>query len=396
MLFDLGFAPTFARNVTYVWSGATALERDGTQFEGHSQTIDEQLFNTLIKTSQYIYRRLACIATLCLVLIGSLYLYLVAGYMITLTTIVAWVIFCISIYVNLYMGYFAALLRGTGKVSALNKALTISKLSQLFIVIILLLSNFSLLAVSVGFLINGLVLRWLCRDAFFGDRKVKRITAMIGNVSRQSVLQLYKVISYNAFRDGRVAIANYLATQATSIIASFYLSLSAVGVYSISVQLATAVVSAAAAYVNTYHPAFQAAYITGDMRQQRTIVKRGFFIFYLIAAIGVVGILTIGLPILEFIKPDTSFDRLVFLGYAVYMILWQQQSISASFISNTNEIPYVRAFELSAALSVLAGIILCQFGRLGVWGLIGGAALVQGVYNNWRWTGLVLKRLNFV
>lgn len=396
MLFDLGFDPTFARNIAYVWSGATSLARDGAQFDKQIKAVDSQLFNTLIKTCQYIYQRIALIATFFLVSIGSCYLYLVASHLVDLTNTIAWILFCLSLYINLYLGYFSALLRGIGKVAELNKALTVSRLSQLSVTTILLFLNSGLLAVSVGFLINGFVLRIICRRSFYGNNEVQRITKTIGRVTKREVLKLYQIVSYNAFRDGRVAIANYLATQATSIIASFYLSLEAVGVYAISVQLATAIVSAAAAYVNTYHPAFQAAYLAGNLAQQRKIVKRGFAVFYLIAIVGAMGVLMIGLPILTLIKPSIHFNQLVFLGYTGYMILWQQQSISASFISNTNEIPYVRAFEISAVLSVIAGLVFCQFLGLGVWGLILGPALVQALYNNWRWTGLVFKRLEFI
>lgn len=393
MLFDFGFDPTFARNVAYVWSGATELSKNGAVFAKSSEKINTHLFIVLIRTCRFIYARIAIIAVIILGVFGSLYLINVVTNFSRLTNIIAWSLFCVSLGLNLYMGYYSALLRGIGKISEINKALIASRSTQFLVTVALLFLNGGLIAATFGFFVNGICFRVLCRRFFFKDDSIFALNAKIDVVQKSEVTSLYRIISVNAFQDGQVAISSFITTQITALLAPLYLTITQVAAYSISIQLATALVSASAAYINTYHPAFQSAYLKNDLQTQQNIFKHGFCIYYTAVLIGLIGISIAVIPFLMYLKPQLKIDYDVFWVLSLYMILWQQQSIGASLIADTNKIPYVRAFKVSAVLGLLMIFLFCQYLNMGIWGLVLGPLLIQLSYNNWKWVLVVFRRL---
>ncbi len=44
-----------------------------------------------------------------------------------------WLVFCFSLFLNLYFGYFSALLRGSGKIDSVNKAQVFSRSLQILL-----------------------------------------------------------------------------------------------------------------------------------------------------------------------------------------------------------------------------------------------------------------------
>lgn len=67
---DFGFSPQFGRNFTYVSSGAQKLKRQGIE-ENINGNVNYHLLATMIKTAKFVYRRLA-IVSLLLMLIGGI------------------------------------------------------------------------------------------------------------------------------------------------------------------------------------------------------------------------------------------------------------------------------------------------------------------------------------
>lgn len=393
-LFDFGFNSTFARNIAYAWSGATEVSKMGAKFS-HSSKVNYRLLKVLITTSRTLYGFISLIAFLFVSTIGTLYMLHISKDLVGYDHIVAWTIFCISLFLNLYMGYFAALLRGVGAISIINRATIFSKLSQLLISIILLALNFNLVALAIGFLTNGLVLRYLCRYGFYNYKKMNEHLAAIQEpVTKSDIKKSIRIVSYNAFRDGLVALSNYLTTQASSIIASLFFTLAQTGVYSISLQFANAVSNISASMIFAYHPTLQSAYVNKDSDTERNVISKGLSVLYALSLIGTIAVIVVAFPVIHIIKPDTVFSTPIFIGLSIYTFLWQQQSCSAAYISNTNRVPYMPAFVVSSICGVLLTLIITKFMNIGIWSLIIGPLIVQGLYNNWKWTHVVMQRLN--
>jgi len=393
-LFDFGFDPTFARNIAYAWSGATEITRTGAKFTNHAE-VNYRLLRVLIETSKRLYRLISSIAFLFAGTVGTIYVLYISRNVAGINHIIAWIIFCVALFLNLYMGYFSALLRGVGAVSVINRATILSRLCQLIISILLLLFNLKLIAVSIGFLVNGLLLRYLCNRGFYNYKNLGlHLNSIDEKLTRNEVRTVMHTVSYNAFRDGLVALSNYLTTQASSIIASLFFSLGQTGIYSISLQFANAVSSISSSMIYAYHPTLQSAFINGDSDVERKIIGRGLSTLYLLSVLGTIAVVTIVFPILRFIKPNTIFSIPIFIGLSLYTFLWQQQSASASYIANTNKVPYMPAFVVSSLVGIILTLVFIKSSNIGIWSLILGPFIAQGIYNNWKWTNVVMKRLH--
>jgi O-antigen/teichoic acid export membrane protein len=394
MLFDFGFDPTFGRNIAYAWSGASKLKKTGADFSNGKSGPNYRLLNILITTSKKIYGLISAIAFLMVATVGTIYVFQVSRNISGNNHIIAWMIFSVSLFVNLYMGYFSALLRGVGAVAVINRSMIFSKLAQLVVSVVLLFCGFKLIAVSVGFLLNGFVYRYLCKYGFYQYKNIgKNLEKLEEKVTSKQVKEIFQIVSYNAFRDGIVSISNYLTTQSSSIIASLFLGLTQTGVYSISLQFANAVAGISSAMINAYQPTLQSAYVNRDRDLEIEIVSRGMSVLYFLMIVGTICVCLFVFPILSIIKPDTSFSVPVYGMLSLYIFLWQQQAVSAAYISNTNQVPYAWPFVVCSILGVLLTVVTLKFTDLGIWSLIICPGFIQLLFNNWYWLYSVMRRL---
>jgi len=110
--------------------------------------------------------------------------------------------------------------------------------------------------------------------------------------------------------------------------------------------------------------------------------------------LGVLGVVFVAFPFLGWVGDSIEFNVSLFLGLAFYTFLLKQHSIFATFIVNTNRMPYVKAFCISSILGVIITLILLKTLDLGIWAVIIGQFVVQLSYNNWYWPRYRLKELD--
>lgn len=115
-LFDFGFGVTFARNVTYAWAGARELKKEGAELAINSEP-DYRLMKKVLKTCKIIYGIIAGSALLLLLTLGTGYVIFVSREINGYTYIIAWIIYAVAVFLNLYYGYYASFLRGVGNVA---------------------------------------------------------------------------------------------------------------------------------------------------------------------------------------------------------------------------------------------------------------------------------------
>ena len=173
-----------------------------------------------------------------------------------------------------------------------------------------------------------------------------------------------------------------------------FLTLTETGVYSISLQIVTAVVTIAGSLYNAYQPALQTAYIKNNTIESRNLMATAMTVYQITFILGILAVIILGLPLLSIFKPDTVFDVPILLAMSFYIFLLKHHSYYASYISNTNNVPYLKSFLISSILGVLLVIFLLKFSDLGIWSLIVGQTVVQLAYNNWFWPIKVTKSLN--
>ena len=192
--------------------------------------------------------------------------------------------------------------------------------------------------------------------------------------------RLYKAISSNAYKDGfgnalqlsRVAVKHF------DMVPPFYLSLDA-GAYSLAMQLVNAVANFASVCVNSAHPSLQAAFAAGDEVRERRLVAKSSAIYLVLFFICGAGVCLVVMPFVILIKPSYSLPMPLLVLLLVHYLFWKQSTNFAAFISNRNEVPYVKAFIVSSVVGTALSAMLCVVG-FGPWGLIAGQMVSQMVF----------------
>lgn len=395
-LFIFGFSPSFARNIAYCWGGANKLKTTGKYENAASREgVDWELFSVLLATCRSVYLLIAVAAVCCLGIVGSIYLLAIAGYMMDTSHCIAWIIFLIAIFLNLFYGYYVSALSGIGKVAEKNHAQVISGMVRVLLTGILLYSGMGFLGACISYLIYGWVFRVLCKHYF--EKEVFRFAKNIKKCRKRQerVRECFLTIWPNTWRDGIVSVADYLCTQAGTIVCSFFLSLSEIGIYSLSVQLITVVAKLARSFQIAFIPALQTAYIMDDKQDAKEIHSMCIFVYCIVFVLGMCGILVVGVPLIRFIKPEMDLDRwlLCGIGLSQFLVVWKNCYVS--YLSTTNRVEYWKAFIISGIGSVGGSVFLLAFGRCGIWGIVLATVIVESAYNFWYWTLQVHKELQF-
>ncbi len=384
-LFDFGFSVTFARNITYCWSGARSLHATGAD-QAESREPDYHLMKVVLSSCRFVYLLISGVALLLLLTVGTAYILYIARDLPGRLYLWAWLIYAAAIFLNLYYGYFAAFLRGVGAISASNQNTVIARSVQIVATIVLLAAGFGIVGASVAYLLYGTVFRLLGKRRFYRWQGLgRRLREEREKVSGREVKALFLTVWHNAWREGLISLSNYLSSQAGTLICSLYLSLAETGVYSIGVQMATAIANVASALYTAYQPALQEAYVVRSQERVRRIMSLIVVSFLCLFVLGTAGVATVIIPLLRLLKPDAVVSMPVFFALCLYQGVLFFRNCYTSYFSCTNRILYMKAFLLSALFSVGLSFLATANLRMGVWGLIGAQILIQLSYNAWAW-----------
>lgn len=384
-LFDFGFGVTFARNITYCWSGASSLKKEDADFVKNQET-DFYLMKNVLKTCQYIYLLIAGVSLVLLMTVGTTYIMYVARDVNDKSYLIAWIIYAIATFLNIYYGYYASFLRGVGAVDQANKNTVIARSVQIFSTVIFLFCGTGLVGACIAYLLYGTIFRVLGKRKFYRYQDIgERLSSVNGKVDKSEMKELFFTVWHNAWREGIITICNYLSNQASTLICSMFFSLSETGIYSLGVQIATAISTVAAALYSAYQPTLQGAYVSKDEEKVRNTMSVIVVVYITIFILGLLGAIFVGIPILRLIKSDQVVSISILLGLSLYQFILKFRNCYTSYFSCTNRILYVKAFIVSAVLCVAFSLIFTGILGLGMWGMIGAQIISQVVYNVWYW-----------
>lgn len=385
-LFDFGFSVTFARNITYCWNGAQELKPEGVVYAENPEP-NWKLIKDILTVCRWIYLILSLAAFLLLITAGTAYIRYLSQDIEGWSHIVAWCIYALAAFLNLYYCYFNSFLRGVGAISSVNKCTVIAKLVQIVLTVVFLWLGFGLIGVSIAYLSYGLLFRLLARHEFYSWQGIgEKLKEVPGKTTREDASSLMKVVWHNAWREGLISLSNYLLSQGCTIVSSLYLSLAEVGVYSLAVQLANAVGNISAASYTANQPVLQSAVVTND--NQRVKETMSLIVYSVIAVwiVGVIAVVVLGIPILGLIKPESKVSVPLFLALAVGQLLVRYRNCFSSYFSCTNRIIYTKAFIFSSVLCIVLAVVFLDFCGMGTYGLALAQIVSQLVYNAWYWS----------
>lgn len=384
MLFEFGFNPTFSRNFAFCWAGARHLVKEGRDPDV-AKRADPALLSCLVAACKMVYGRVTIVALIVLALPGTAYVVYISQGLNMVEVVASWAVYAVAVLLNLYYLYYSAMLRGIGAIAADNKIKVASKLSQLFVTVLLFFMGLGLFSAAIGFTVNSVLYRVLGSTIFWNDQRVMAMRIRDYRPDRSEVLEVYKTVSYNAYKDGAVQIANYAATQAGTLICSAMLGLVESGAFSIAMQIANAVGNFGLALSNSYRPMIQAAYQRGDNEVICRAAGKGAVAYLVVYLVGYVVVSAAIYPLLAFFKPDASFNFVIYSGVSLYVLLYNWHSLFASLLCNMNTIPYAVPYIVTSAVGVALSAVLVGVAGLGAGGLVLGLALPQLAYNNWKW-----------
>jgi O-antigen/teichoic acid export membrane protein len=348
----------------------------------------------LIKTSKVIYFVIAFISFMLLATAGTLYVNKISMALDAQTVMMSWCTFVIAVFLNLYFGYYASFLRGIGAIEKYNKINIGARVTQIIISITFLFMGGGIISVSVAYLIYALIIRMFSKRVFWNYRGMKEKVSQYGNtVIFEHVKEMFFVVWHNAWRDGLVTVSRYISNQAGTIIASMFLSLAETGVYSLIVQLITAILTIGGGIYSALQPEWQSAYIADDKETLRKDTGLVMTMYMYVSLIGVFVLVTMGPSLVQIFKPEMYLDRTMIFGIAFYLYMYNRTSYYASFISNMNMVPYAFSFIASGMIGVVLAYVLIRYTSLGIWAIVIGQVVPQMVYNYWKWPQIVLDYL---
>ena len=390
LLLDFGFRPTFARNISYIFSGVKTLQKDGVAHTTSEAAVDYSLLKGTLAAMKRFYRWIAIGVFALLATVGTAYFYYILqkysgdGQ----DALIAWVLLIAINCYNLYTFYYDALLTGKGYVKRTQQINMLGQGVYIGLAIALIYAGFGLTAIVASQLISTIIRRVLTYRVFFTPEMKERLK----DVEPQAPKEILSAITPNAIKIGLTQAGGFLVNKSSILIGSAFLTLEEVACYGITLQVMDILARCATVFYQSYMPKLAQCRAENDL----TGLKRYYLLCTgsLVAVFIAGGILwmLLGNWALDLIHSQTYFVPAAMLSVMLLInILEHNHAVSAGFIMADNKIPFFIPSLLSGAATVLLLWLFLGPLHMGVWGLILAPGLAQLAYQNWKWPSVVIK-----
>lgn len=387
-LFDFGFNATISRHMTYAWSGAKSLRKTSVGEYDGSAGKNTALMADVIATCKLVYLFISAAALFVMLTAGTLYIRQVAGREMTRGILWSWLIYAAAVFLNLLYGYWSSLLQGIGAVAERNKMAVYSKVLQLVLAGGLMFYGLGLLGFVLSYAVSGIALRLIGRYYF---RKKTEALALKAVSDRKRIKEFFSTVWATAWKDGMVMLAQYLSTQANTLVCAYFVDLGSTSSYGIITQVGSMMGALSSSYYAAYQPQYSSLCLRQDRESLKKLTCRSIFVYRLFFAVIFSGFLLAGIPLLHVIRPAMELDLGMVMAVCVFYYLYNQHSLYCSMIASSNRIPYYKSFVATAVSSVTLSAVMTGLFHVGVWGLILPQLAANAVYNNWRWPRFVMR-----
>lgn len=392
VLLDFGFRPSFARNISYIFSGVKSLQKEGVAHADADATVDYNLLKGTLAAMRRFYRWIALAVFGLLATGGTAYFY----YILQKYTgdrqdaLIAWLLLIVINCYNLYTMYYDALLTGKGYVKRNQQINMMGQAVYIGLAISLIYAGWGLTAIVASQLVATIIRRILTYQVFF----TPEIKIRLQEADESDSEQILSAITPNAIRIGLTQLGGFLVNKSAILIGSAFLTLEEVACYGITMQVMDILARCATVFYQSYLPKLAQCRAEQDM----TGLKRYYLLCTgsLLAAYAVGGVVWIGLGewALNLIGSQTHFVPVTMLiVMLVISTLEHNHAVSAGFIMADNKIPFFIPSLASGAATVLLLWIFLSPLNMGIWGLILAPGIAQLAYQNWKWPSVVIKEL---
>ena len=392
-LLDFGFQPSFARNISYIFSGVTKLQKVGIQTAVSDGNINFSLLKGTLNAMRKFYRWMALGVFVILGIAGTAYFYyILQKYSGDRTdAMIAWILLIAINSYNVYTLYYNALLLGKGYIRRERQIMILSQCVYLSLAIVLIYAGYGLTAIVSSQAVSIILQRILSYRVFF----TKELKQQLLHTEADETKDILRAISPNAVKVGLTQLGGFCVTKSALLIGSAFLTLEETACYGITLHIIDILARCSTVYYQSITPKI------AQSRANKDVIKLKY---YFVCSIGILvatfllggaAIAFLGNWGLNMIGSETKFLPTIMLCVMLLVYLLEtNHSIAAGFISADNRIPFFIPSLLSGlGTVVLLGLFLSIF-KWGVWGMILSQGIAQLVYQNWKWPSMVIKELN--
>ena len=388
-LLDFGFAPQFARNITYVFSGAPELRKEG--IAESTGKIDYTLLANMIKVAKKVYAIMAVLTLILMLTGGTAYIYKVTdGFTNVKHSLIIWIIYSVSVFFNIYYVYYSSLLTGRGQIMESKKAMIAQRLTYICLTFGLLLSGMGLLGVVIANLLAPFIGRILSYRMFYDNDMKNHLANSQPSSAEQK--KLFLIIWYNAKKLGIVFIGSYAINKIGMFFAGLYLNLAEIASYGLMIQLVTIISQLALTFNISEQPLFNAYRTEGRKKELLEKFALTMNVYYVIFIIASFALISIGPWALRLIGSNAILPTgLIVAIYCLVVLLEGNHGSFATFIVTENKIPFVESSLIAGAAICIGSFLSLKFTTLGILGLVLVQGICQLVYANWKWPYVVCR-----
>jgi O-antigen/teichoic acid export membrane protein len=391
-LLDFGFQGAFVRNVSYVVSGARQLEKEGVGNLSCEGNIDFVLLKSMIEVAKKNYRKIALVMFIALLTIGSLYIAsITTQYPQKKILVASWLIFAIGTSFNFYWMYLGPCLIGLRAIKESQQAAVISRITGVICSVAGLLLGLGLLGVVSGFVLGSLSYPFAAMKYL---NKHPSYTNAAKLSEKLDVTNLTHTIWHNAKKSGLVALATFLATRATALLASFYLPLETFAAYALTLQIFQMVLTLSRVNFSTNMPVLNSLVANNDITSFRhqflSVLRAGWLLYFLSTMV----VVFTGGYLLNALGSHTQLlprSELILLALSIFMEM--NFGTCAMALTCFNIVPTVRASWFTGTAITLGTLMILNFTDLGVLGIIVMQLVAHSLYNVWKWPLEVWRRI---
>lgn len=381
VLIEFGFAPTFARNITYALAGARSIEAKGvpTQSSGGPNM---DLFAQLVSVSRRLSHVLAFVVLVIVGIGGTVY----SGALLESAQDaprfwLAWGIFLGSIYLQIAMNWQTSLVLGADRMADHYKIYISSRLTQVVLSVIGLLILPDLLSLAIAHAASIVVSRvhshLVIRDLLSAARARP--------VRRGDAGAVLAKLWPTALCLGGVTIGEFLSSRVILLIVSLAVGAIAAAEFAVSLQAMLVLLSVAQVGASISLPRIAAARVRGDRVELRELYAFAIAAAFIILGFGLVALVTVGELLLALVGSNTFLpDPAILLVLSLTFLMTANMQIAASVIMSANRVPHTRAVLVTGAATAIA-VSLAAWAGADLLSLVLVQALAIGAYNAWKW-----------
>lgn len=391
-LLDFGFFQTFSRAITYIYSGASTLQKEGFVPVTGSSEISFPLLKGVLRAMNRFYGFVSMLLLVLLATGGIWYINrLLIGFSGDIVNAkIAWFTYGVLLCYQFFTYYYDAALVGRGMIKRSRQIIVFSQSLHVIISSILLLYGVGLISMVIGQTVATIVNRALARNSFY-DSETKKKLANVTSVEWATIL---KTLFHTAYKNGLASLSWVFTNRMLAIFGALYVPLATMASYGITKQITDITSTIAIAWFFTYYPK-----LTGEQIKQGLSEVKRIYIKARIIAIAIFIAITFflffaGDAVLGFIGSSTFLlpSGLLVLLFVASM-LESLTHLSTSVLLSRNEVPHYIAQTITAILSLLFIIITLKYTNAGIFGLIAVPLVVQLFYQHWKWTLKLFREL---